>query len=261
MMLSSEPHSELVQPPRFSNRLVERLRSAEAVAVLTGAGISAESGVPTFRGENGIWKKFKPEELANFEAFIQNPDLVWEWYRHRKQIMAAIQPNPGHYALAELERRFKKFAVITQNIDNLHRRAGSTTVYELHGNIERNYCVSCRTQFSNEEILRREGVPRCDRCGGLIRPDVVWFGEFLAADQWEASEKAARWSDVFFSIGTSAIVYPAASLPTIAKRSGAYLVEINPEPTPLTDFADEFLAGKAGDILPELVSVLREGTQ
>jgi NAD-dependent deacetylase len=260
MTLSSGKNQKNLQRRRISDRLIEKLRTAEDVAVFTGAGVSAESGVPTFRGEDGIWKKFKPEELANFDAFIRNPELVWEWYRHRKQIIATIQPNAGHYALAALERRYKNFAVITQNIDNLHRRAGSKTVYELHGNIERNYCISCRTQFSNEEILHREGVPRCDRCGGLIRPDVVWFGELLPMDQWELAEKAARRSDVFFSIGTSAIVYPAASLPQIAKRSGAYLVEINQEPTPLTEIVDEFLAGKSGEILPELVSLLEKET-
>lgn len=242
----------------FSTTFLDKLRSAESVAVFTGAGVSVESGVPTFRGDDGIWKKFKPEDLANFDAFIRNPELVWEWYKQRKQIIATIQPNPGHCALAQLERYYKNFAVITQNIDNLHRRAGSTTVYELHGNIERNYCISCRKQFSNEEILRGENAPRCDRCGGLIRPDVVWFGELLPTDAWEEAEKAARRADVFFSIGTSGVVYPAASLPQIAKRAGAYLVEINPEPTPLTDFADEFLMGKSGEILPQLVTVLNE---
>lgn len=242
----------------FSERLLTKLRTAESVAVLTGAGVSAESGVQTFRGEDGIWKKFKPEELASFDAFIRNPELVWEWYKHRKQILATVQPNPGHCALAKLEKRYKRFAVITQNIDNLHRRAGSTTVYELHGNIQRNYCISCRKGFSDEDIFMNKGVPRCDRCGGLIRPDVVWFGELLPMDVWEDAEKAARHADVFFSIGTSAIVHPAASLPIVAKRSGAYLIEINPEPTPITDIADEFLAGKSGEILPQLVRVLTE---
>jgi NAD-dependent deacetylase len=243
---------------RFSPRLIETLRAAERVVVFTGAGVSAESGVPTFRGEDGIWKKFRPEELANFDAFIHNPELVWEWYKQRKRIIAAIQPNPSHFAIVELERRYKEFAVITQNIDNLHRRAGSKTVYELHGNIERNYCISCRTQFSNEDILGQEGTPRCNCCGGLIRPDVVWFGELLPMDQWEAAEKSTRRSDVFFSVGTSAIVYPAASLPIVAKRAGAYLVEINPGPTLLTDSADEFLVGKSEEILPELVAALQE---
>jgi NAD-dependent deacetylase len=240
----------------FSNRLIAKLRSAGSVAVLTGAGVSAESGVPTFRGENGIWKKFKPEELANFEAFMRNPELVWEWYRHRKQIIAGIQPNPGHYALAELEKRYDHFSVITQNIDNLHRRAGSTTVVELHGNIERNYCIECRKQFSNGEIQSAPEIPRCDECHGLIRPDVVWFGELLPPDLWDAAAGVAERSEVFFSIGTSAIVHPAASLPVMAKRAGAYLVEINPEPTPITDSADEFLAGKSGEVLPHLLEEL-----
>lgn len=246
----------------FSGLLLGKLACAERVVALTGAGVSAESGVPTFRGEDGIWKKFRPEELANFDAFVRNPGLVWEWYRHRKQIIGTIQPNAGHYALAELEKRFGRFTLVTQNIDNLHRRAGSTTVHELHGNIERNYCISCGRRFTNEEILWKEGVPRCDACNGLIRPDVVWFGELLPEDQWAAAEAAAREAEIFFSIGTSAIVYPAASLPVIARRSGAYLVEINPEPTPLTDAADEFLAGKSGEILPELVRALsqREGS-
>lgn len=237
----------------FSDKLLSRLRSAESVAVLTGAGVSAESGVPTFRGDEGIWKKFKPEELANFDAFIRNPELVWEWYKHRKHMIASIQPNPGHYALAELEKRYRRFSVITQNIDNLHRRAGNKTVYELHGNIERNYCIVCGKKFSNEEVTHMNGTPRCDRCTGLIRPDVVWFGELLPVDVWEAAEKAAKQADVFFSIGTSAVVYPAASLPLAAKDAGAYLVEINPEPTPLTDRVDEFLAGKSGEIVPLLV--------
>ena len=243
---------------QFSERLLGALRSAESVAAFTGAGVSAESGVPTFRGDDGIWKKFKPEELANFDAFIRNPEIVWEWYSHRQRVVGAVQPNAGHYALVELEHRCAKFAVITQNIDNLHRRAGSTTVYELHGNIERNYCISCRKQFSNDEMLMEGKVPRCDRCGGLVRPDVVWFGEILPSDQWDAAERAARDADVFLSIGTSGVVYPAASLPLIAKRAGAFLVEVNAEPTPLTDYADEFLMGKSGDVLPRLVEALNE---
>lgn len=242
----------------FSSRLISTLKTAEYVTAFTGAGVSAESGVPTFRGDDGIWKKFKPEELANFDAFIRNPDLVWEWYKARKQIIATIQPNAGHYALAELEKQYKHFAVITQNIDNLHRRAGSTVVHELHGNIERNYCLGCGSWYSNEEIFRQEGAPRCDSCSGLIRPDVVWFGELLPLDAWEASVAAAERADVFFSIGTSGIVYPAASLPTMAKRASAYLVEINPEPTPLTDIADEFISGKSGEVLPALVHQLME---
>ncbi|MBI4546872.1 MAG: NAD-dependent deacylase [Ignavibacteriae bacterium] len=242
----------------FSERFLTKLRNARSIAVLTGAGISAESGVPTFRGDDGIWKKFKSEELANFDAFIQNPELVWEWYWHRKQIIASIRPNPGHYALAEMEKLYNCFAIITQNIDNLHRRAGSKTVYELHGNIERNYCIACGKYFSNEEILQSQDkkAPRCVTCNGLVRPDVVWFGELLPQDAWNASERAAKRADIFFSIGTSAIVYPAASLPEIAKNEGAYLVEINVEATELSLKADEVILGKSGEILPKLLEAI-----
>ena len=236
----------------FSEKLLLKLKKAQSVAIFTGAGMSAESGVPTFRGEDGLWKKFRPEELANFDAFIRNPDLVWEWYRYRKQIIASIQPNPGHFALAEMEKHHERFAIITQNIDNLHRRAGSKTIYELHGNIERNYCIKCNKNFSNADITSQQQVPYCS-CGGLVRPDVVWFGEFLPEDKWNLSVAAAQQAEIFFSIGTSAVVYPAASLPLMAKRAGAYLVEINIERTELSYEADEVLLGKSGDTLPKLV--------
>lgn len=240
----------------FSDRLVTALSRARSVVAFTGAGVSAESGVPTFRGNDGVWKKFKPEELANLDAFMKNPELVWEWYAHRKRIIAEIQPNTGHYALAEMEQLFPHFAVITQNIDNLHRRAGSKTVHELHGNIERNYCMKCGTPYSNEEILsgdtQHSHSIRCRKCTGLIRPDVVWFGEMLPEEEWEQSIRAAESADVFLSIGTSGVVYPAASIPMVAKHHGAYVVEINPESTPLTDAADEFIQGLSGAILPEL---------
>lgn len=248
----------------FSTRLLSRLESAEGVVAFTGAGVSAESGVPTFRGNEGIWAKFKPEELASMDAFLRNPELVWEWYKARKKIMATVQPNPGHVVLAKMERMFPYVAIVTQNIDNLHRRAGSTTVYELHGNIERNYCLKCGAPHANEQVLAGEGVPKCTRsgCKGMVRPDVVWFGEMLPEDQWNGAIRAIASADVFLSIGTSGVVYPAASLPLMAKRQGALLVEINPEPTPLTDSADEFLRGPSGEILPSLYEQLvkrREG--
>jgi NAD-dependent deacetylase len=242
----------------FSERLLERLSSATSVAALTGAGISAESGVPTFRGSEGLWKKFKPEELASFDAFIRNPDLVWEWYSYRKKLIAEVEPNAGHYALADMEKLFQGFAVITQNIDNLHQRAGSTRVYELHGNIERNYCIDCGRRYRTQELASATSAPRCTDCSGLIRPDVVWFGELLPADQWALADRTARSADVFFSIGTSAIVYPAASLPLTAREAGAYIVEINAETTPLSEIADETLIGKAGEILARLVDAIRE---
>ncbi len=240
----------------FSTAFIEALGRANRVVAFTGAGISAESGVPTFRGDDGIWKKFKPEELANINAFMRNPELVWEWYKARKRVIADVQPNAGHYALAAMEKMFERFTIVTQNIDNLHRRAGSNNVYELHGNIERNFCMKCYTHYENEFVLQSGGVPRC-RCGGIIRPDVVWFGEMLPEDEWENATKACRQADVLLSIGTSSVVYPAASLPVEAQRQGAFVVEINPEPTPLTEIADEFMQGKSGEILPHIVEQLR----
>lgn len=241
-----------------SDRLRACLAAARRVVAFTGAGISAESGVPTFRSADGIWKKMRPDELASMEGFLRNPDLVWEWYAHRKRIIADVQPNAGHIALARMEKLVPDFVVITQNIDNLHQRAGSTRVHELHGNIERNYCMKCGRPYANEEVREATRVPRCAACGGTIRPDVVWFGEMLPADEWEASVRAAESASLFLSIGTSAVVYPAASLPVLAREGGAYLVEINPEPTPLTDRADEFLQGPAGTVLPMLSDVMQD---
>ena len=236
----------------ISEILIKKLKSATSVAVLTGAGISAESGVPTFRGEEGLWKKFRPEELANFNAFVSNPDLVWEWYQYRRKIIESIRPNPGHYAIAGMEKHHDTFAVITQNVDNLHIQAGSKKVHELHGNIMRNYCIDCGKGATDVTALRSGKVPRC-LCGGLIRPGVVWFGEMLPEDPWRAGVQAAENAQVFFSVGTSAVVYPAADLPRIAKRAGAYLIEINIERTELSPYADEVLLGKSGEILPRIV--------
>jgi NAD-dependent deacetylase len=229
----------------FSDRFVATLRNASSICVLTGAGISAESGVPTFRGEGGLWKKFKPEELANFSAFMRNPELVWEWYLYRRKIIQDVKPNPAHHALVTLERHATDFALVTQNVDNLHQRAGSKKVLEVHGNIERSYCIQCRA-IAREEVLRVvEGVPRCLLCGGLIRPDVVWFGEMLSPEIFARAEAAARKCDLFLSIGTSAVVFPAASLPLIALDNGAFVVEINLELTDLSTRAHETLRGKA----------------
>lgn len=243
----------------------DQLRTSKVIGAFTGAGISAESNIPTFRGDEGLWTKFKPEELANFNAFMKNPDLVWEWYSARKKIIHEAQPNPGHRALAELEDLVDEVIVVTQNIDNLHRRAGSKRVHELHGNIERNYCIKCGENYTDEVILSGNIPPTCEQCGGLIRPDVVWFGEYLPQDEFAASEEAARRSDVFFTLGTSGIVYPAASIPHIAKQAGSFVIEINPETTPLSDIADVTILGKTGIVLPEIVSTLRtiksEGTK
>jgi len=240
-----------------SAELIRRLSCARRLTVFTGAGISAESGVPTFRGKEGIWSKFRPEELATMEAFLRNPALVWEWYTYRRSIISNVQPNAGHRALVELEQLVPEVAVVTQNIDNLHRRAGSTVVYELHGNIERNYCLDCGQPHASAEVVLDGGVPHCLKCGGKVRPDVVWFGEMLPEEEWDAAVRATTSADVFFSVGTSGVVYTAASLPQVAGRSGAYVVEINTEPTALTPFIAEFLQGPSGDLLPRLVRALR----
>lgn len=239
----------------FSAMLMSRLKNAKIVSVLTGAGISAESGVPTFRGEEGLWKKFRPEDLANFDAFIRNPKLVWEWYNYRKQLIRQVVPNAGHYALSKMETLFPEFHLITQNVDDLHRKAGSEQIYELHGNIMRNRCVDCNKRIDEMPQSSPDVLPRCD-CGGLIRPDVVWFGESLPPFELQRSFDAARNSDVFFAIGTSAVVQPAASLPIEAKHEGAYVVEINIEATAISKYVDETILGKAAEILPCLVEQL-----
>lgn len=239
----------------FNNRLIY----ADSIVFFTGAGISAESGISTFRGAGGIWNKLKPEELANFDAFLRNPDMVWEWYQYRRKIINESAPNPAHLAIAELENYYSNLAVVTQNVDNLHRRAGSKTVYELHGNIERNYCIKCGT-FYNSPDFASDKVPVCT-CGGLIRPDIVWFGEFLPQDVFDNAEAAAKKCDIMFVVGTSSVVYPAAQIPIIAKQSGAVLVEVNLEQTELSYMADYILPGKAGQRLPEILEVVKKVKQ
>lgn len=240
----------------FKIEFVEKLKSAKKLVFFTGAGISAESGIATFRGADGIWNKMKPEELASFNAFMKNPDLVWQWYQHRRDIIHKVEPNAGHYAIAELEKYYD-VTVVTQNVDNLHARAGSKKIYELHGNIERNFCVQCKTFYNDINFENSTSVPSCTKCGGMIRPDVVWFGENLPQDQFSASEVAAEWSDICFVVGTSAVVYPAAYIPHQAKRAGSYLVEINIEPTELSSFADYSIFGNAGEVLPELIRLIQ----
>ena len=224
---------------------------AYQVVVLTGAGISAGSGVPTFRGRDGLWNKFNPRELANVEAFLSNPKLVWEWYQWRRQLIQNVQPNLGHYALVDLENRIPNFTIITQNVDNLHQTAGSRNIIELHGNILRNKCLNCG-DLVNDALPETEKVPRCEKCGGLIRPDVVWFGELLPAAAIEAAQQASAETEIFIAVGTSTTVEPAASLPFLAKANGAYILEINPEETPLTGAADESIHLTADAVLPAL---------
>lgn len=242
---------------QFKKEFIDKLKEAKKVVFFTGAGISAESGISTFRRKDGIWNKMKPEELANFDSFRRNPDLVWEWYQHRRDIINKVVPNAGHRALADLEKYFE-VTIVTQNIDNLHRRAGSKTIYELHGNIENNFCVDCFSFYNSADLGVADNAPKCAKCGGLIRPDVVWFGEMLPQDQFSGGEKAAEWSDICFVVGTSAIVFPAAYIPISAKRAGSYLVEINLEPTEMSQYADYSIFGRSGEILPMILEVVKK---
>lgn len=212
--------------------------------------------MPTFRSNDGLWKQFKPEELATFEGFIRNPALVSAWYAERRKIIREVVPNAGHHALAHLEACVPRLSLITQNIDGLHQKAGSRHVIELHGNIHRNICMQCRQVSTQEELPSSTMPPQC-HCGGLIRPDVVWFGELLPTEAFDAASNAAASCDVFLSVGTSAVVYPAASLPTLAKQHGARLVEVNIERTDLSPYADDCLIGPAGVILPDLIETLK----
>ncbi|GAB4484367.1 MAG: NAD-dependent deacylase [Anaerolineales bacterium] len=237
----------------FSPDLLSFLGKARRFAVLTGAGVSQESGLRTFRdAQTGLWAQYRPEDLATPEAFARDPKLVWDWYALRREKARSVQPNPGHFALAELEKRVSAFTLITQNVDGLHRRAGSVNVLELHGNLQRVKCSVCGEQAAAWDESGPD-VPKCSGCGGLLRPDVVWFGESLPRRELEAAVEAARTCDVFFSIGTSGLVQPAASLAYAARNQGALVVEINAEPTPLTGKVDFFLQGKSGEILPALV--------
>jgi NAD-dependent deacetylase len=235
--------------------LAARLAGVENISVLTGAGISAESGIPTFRGAEGLWKKYRAEELATPSAFARDPRLVWEWYDWRRGIIGAKKPHRGHEVLAAWERLFPRFDIITQNIDGFHLLAGSSNVLELHGNIWKMRCTREGTVFDNHTTPLEEIPPLCPDCGALLRPHVVWFGESLDMGILDQAFRLSSTCEAMFIIGTSAVVQPAASLPMSAAR--ALKVEINPDPTPLTGRVDFSLRGKAGDILPRLDAALR----
>jgi NAD-dependent deacetylase len=229
-----------------------RLEKAEAVTVLTGAGVSADSGVPTFRGESGLWRNFRAEDLATPVAFERNPRLVWEWYNWRREKIAGCSPNPAHAALASMENLIPGFTLITQNVDGLHRSAGSRKLIEIHGNIWRVRCLDCRRITENREVPIPI-LPSCVGCRGRLRPDVVWFGESLDPEDIRRSLRAVQSSELLLIIGTSGVVQPAASFATIAKQSGAYVVEINIESTPGSHTADTVLIGRAAEVVPRLL--------
>jgi NAD-dependent deacetylase len=249
---------------------LDRARSlvadAERIVVLTGAGVSAESGVPTFRGAGGLWKSHRPEELATPQAFARDPCLVWEWYAWRRAFVSECEPNDAHLALAGLALTHGRATLVTQNVDGLHHRAADAMAaradpapgypLEMHGAIHRDRCSACARRSPGRSDIdwgAPESLPRCEACGGLLRPDVVWFGEALDADVIGASFQAAREADVCLVVGTGAVVYPAASVPEVTLEAGGTIIEINPESTPLTALAAVSLRGLAGDLVPAVL--------
>ena len=228
-----------------------RLRAAHRVLVLTGAGVSAESGVPTFRGPEGLWRSLRPEDLATPEAFARDPRLVWEWYAWRREKVGGCAPNAAHRALVALEARAPQFLLATQNVDGLHAQAGSRRLVELHGSLWRVRCAGC-----GHVGVRRDDLgalpPTCS-CGSALRPDVVWFGETLPPEALQRAFTAAREAEVVLVVGTSSLVHPAAAIPEAALFAGAYVIEVNPEPTPLSGRATVSLRGRAAEVVPWLV--------
>ncbi len=246
----------LYQGEKLPSPIIDKIKSSQRVAVLTGAGISAESGVPTFReAQTGLWSQFDPTELATPQAFQHDPKLVWEWYTWRRGLISQVQPNPGHYALVEMEKLFPQFTLITQNVDGLHHLAGSRTIISLHGDIFRTKCSS-ENEIIPDLPETADIPPCCPHCGAYLRPDVVWFGENIPAAHLDAAFHAAGSCQVFFTIGTSSVVEPAASLPFIALNNGATVIEINPQETPLTPFTSYSSRLPVGEILPGLVKTL-----
>jgi NAD-dependent deacetylase len=235
--------------------VVDSLRQARHVLVLTGSGASAESGVPTFReAQTGLWDQYNPMDLATPEAFLEDPPLVWRWYRWRRELVARAEPNPGHLAIAKLAEIVPKLTLITQNVDGLHQRAGSPDVVEFHGNLFTDRCFTEGVVVSDGDDAAE--VPVCTTCGGMLRPGVVWFGEAIPPEALETAAAAAGNCDVFLSIGTSSVVWPAAGLAETAKANGATVIEINPDTTPQSTQSHHCIQGKSGEVLPELISSL-----
>ena len=232
----------------------ERVKKAKVITILTGAGISAESGIPTFRGEGGLWKNYSPEDLASASGFEKNPQLVWEWYTWRRNIIRKANPNNAHLGIKKLEKYVSKLYVITQNVDGFHKKTGIKNLIELHGNIFRNKCYKCGISFGD---ITSEEIPLCDLCGGYIRPDVVWFGETISAEMLEKSYKWSKRADVFLLMGTSGIVYPAASFPLYARENGAYVIEVNTQETVLSHHIDETMLTSASEGIKIILDIYK----
>jgi len=246
------------QPDADTAAIKALLDEAENIVVFTGAGISAESGIPTYRGAGGMWTKYDPEKYASIDYFRKDPSYYWQFFRDtRHDLMAKAQPTASHLAIAELERQGRLSAVITQNIDGLHHKAGSTHVLELHGNTTRFYCTECNASYTMKEtkkILDKQLPPLCLKCSGVLRPDVVLFGEMLPTEVLEEAQRKAQICDLMIVIGSSLVVYPAAHLPYQAKMSGARLIIINIDPTPLDSVADLCIHRSAGEVFPQALS-------
>ena len=243
------------------NHATHLISKANRIFLLTGAGISAESGIPTFRDkQTGLWENYRAEDLANINAFKKDPQTVWSWYQWRRGLVQDKQPNPAHYALANLQQwatdNHKDCSLITQNVDDLHEQAGSQAIH-LHGHLWKNKCSQCDASFSDAIDYNDLQLLSCPMCGGHIRPDIVWFGEMLPQGAWQYAEEAAVHCDVFISIGTSSLVYPAAGLAQLAKQTGAKVIEINLNPTQ-SPLVDVVLAGQAGEILPKILAALED---
>ncbi|MEO1036183.1 MAG: NAD-dependent deacylase [Pseudomonadota bacterium] len=240
--------------------LVSQLSVAKSLVVLSGAGLSAESGLATFRdAADAHWAKWRPEDLATPEAFASHPDVVWRWYRERRQAALAAKPNPAHMALAELERRIDKVTIVTQNVDGLLQRAGVNDVVEFHGNLFIDRCSADGADLAPDDVDMTQIVPRCRRCGAAVRPGVVWFGEAIPANCIERAFSESSTADGMLVVGTSALVAPANSLASVARDAGAWVAEINVADTAISGSVEHVLRGRAGDILPQLVALLPQG--
>ena len=233
----------------------DQIKENKKIVFVTGAGISQESGIPTFRGKDGLWRNYNAMELATIDAFYENPKLVWEWYNERRENIFSASPNQGHKAIADLEK-YAKVIILTQNIDGLHQKAGSSKVLELHGSIVKIKCTVC--EFRDEILTKFSEIPPLCKCGNILRPDVVWFGESLQEDVWKHAMIQASQCDLMIIAGTSLVVSPANTLPIYAKQNNAYLIEINPEKTEMSSEMDLTINDTSANVLPKIVSIFKE---